>query len=76
MGGKVYMAVPISDGGFAVVIMSDFELPQTVCSFASEAEAEEWISHQPFQTNKNAPPRAKDNLLQEGNEGHVRASNS
>jgi hypothetical protein len=46
MANKVYRAVPISDGSFAVVIMSDHELPQTVCSFASKEEAEEWISHQ------------------------------
>jgi hypothetical protein len=55
MANKVYKAVPISGGSFAVVIMSDHELPQTVCSFASKEEAEEWISHQPAVPSAQPP---------------------
>jgi hypothetical protein len=55
MGDKVYRAVTLNDGSFAVVIMSDHELPQTVCSFASKDEAEEWISHQPAVPSAQPP---------------------
>jgi hypothetical protein len=46
MTNQKYKTVSISDGSFAVVIMSDHELPKTVSSFKSKSDAEEWVSHQ------------------------------
>jgi len=47
MTHKTRKAVPISDGSYAVVVAPECQIPQTVGSFVSEAQAEEWIAHQP-----------------------------
>ena len=50
-----YRVVPLKDGTFGVEVVVPETYPTTVTKFATEAEAEAWITQHKIQVQSNAP---------------------